>query len=258
MPSNSQTILITGGGRGIGRGVALAFAGQGTKVAVSARSGDQLEQVAEEIEAAGGQALPIVCDVTKQEDVDNLAKTLLEAFGPPDVLVNNAGMAASHKFLGHPDELWFAVIDVNLHGPYRVTKALAPAMVEKGGGRVIMVASAAAKTAWKYTAAYTASKHGLLGLTRTLAIEFNPYHITVNAICPGYVDTPMTDAAVATMVEKAGMSESEARAFLENLSPQKRLMEVDEVAALAVFLASPEARGITGQALFLDGGAVMD
>lgn len=257
MPLETQTILITGGGRGIGRGIALAFAERGANVAISSRSEGELNQVAQEVEAAGGRALPVVCDVTKQGEVDNLANTLLDSFGPPDVMVNNAGIAGSHKFLGHPDELWFAIIDVNLHGPYRVTKALAPAMVEEGGGRIIMIASAAAKIAWKYTAAYTASKHGLLGLARTLAIEFNPYQITVNAICPGYVDTPMTETAIDNMAARSGMSAEEARRFLENLSPQKRLMEVDEVTALALFLASPEARGITGQALMLDGGAVM-
>jgi NAD(P)-dependent dehydrogenase (short-subunit alcohol dehydrogenase family) len=173
------------------------------------------------------------------------------------IVVNNAGVAGSHKFLNHPDDLWERLLDANLTSVYRVSKAFVPGMVAAGWGRIINLASVASKVGQKYMAAYTASKHGVLGLTRALAVELNEHHITVNAICPGYVDTPMTDAAVANIVARTGRTEEETRDLLRNTSPQQRFIEPAEVAAVAVMLASEEAGGITGQAINVDGGAVM-
>jgi NAD(P)-dependent dehydrogenase (short-subunit alcohol dehydrogenase family) len=186
-----------------------------------------------------------------------MAKTAAEGLGGIDILVNNAGNAGSHKFLNHPDDLWHRMLSVNLSSVYYVTKAFLPALIDQRGGRIINIASIASRVGGSYIAAYTAAKHGVLGLTRALATELLPYNITVNAICPGYVNTPMTDASVSNIVARTGMSEAQAREALEKTSPQHRLIEPEEVAAIAVFLAQDISRGITGQAINIDGGGVM-
>jgi 3-hydroxybutyrate dehydrogenase len=253
----SRRALVTGAGRGIGRSVARALAAAGADVALSARSRDELEELAEELRGMGRRSLALPCDVTDSEQVARMAEALGAEWGGVDILVNNAGAAASHKFVGHPDELWHRLLAVNLTSVYYVTKALVPSMIAQRWGRVITVASVAAKVGARYIAAYTAAKHGALGLTRALAAELVGYDITVNAICPGYVDTPMTDGSVANIVQRTGMSAEQARETLAKTSPQNRLIEPDEVAALAVYLAQDSARGITGQAINVDGGSVM-
>jgi NAD(P)-dependent dehydrogenase (short-subunit alcohol dehydrogenase family) len=256
-PLTNRRAVVTGASRGIGRSVALALAAAGADVAVSARSRDELEQVADAIRAVGRRALAVTSDVTSAEEVARMAGAAIEGLGGVDILVNNAGGAASHKFLDHPDELWHQMLALNLTSAYYVTKAFAPHMVAQRTGRIIMVASIAAKTGARYIAAYTAAKHGVLGLTRALAAELVTYGITVNAICPGYVDTPMTEGTIANIVERTGMTAAQAREALEQTSPQRRLIAPEEVAALAVYLAQDISRGITGQALNVDGGAVM-
>ena len=249
--------VVTGAGRGIGRSIALALARAGADVGVTARSADDLETLVAEIQAIGRKSLAVCCDVTSPEQVQHMANTLSAGLGGIDILVNNAGNAGSHKFLNHPDDLWHRMLAVNLTSVYYVTKAFVPALIEQRWGRVITIASIASRLGDRYIAAYTASKHGALGLTRALAVELMPYNITVNAICPGYVDTPMTDASIANMVARTGMSEAQAREFLEKQSPQHRLIDAAEVAALTVFLAQDLAKGITGQGINLDGGGVM-
>jgi NAD(P)-dependent dehydrogenase (short-subunit alcohol dehydrogenase family) len=249
--------LITGGGRGIGRAIALAFAQAGADVAVTARSEAEIAQVAGEVKSIGRKGVAITCDVANPDNITRMAAQAVEALGDVDILVNNAGMGATHKLLGHPDDLWHRVMAVNLNSVYYVTTALLPTLIERKGGRIINVASIASKVGARYTSAYSASKHGVLGLTRSLALEMIPYGITVNAICPGYVDTPMTEGTVANMVEKTGMAEADAKAMLEKLSPQGRLITSQEVAGLALYLASDVAAGITGQAINIDGGTVM-
>ncbi len=256
-PLLDRRALVTGASRGIGRSIALALAAAGADVALNARGQAELDQLAAEVRALGRRAVAIPCDVTSADEVAQMAETALASLGGVDILVNNAGAAASHKFLGHPDELWHRMLAVNLTSAYYVTKALAPQMVARGTGRIIMIASVAAKTGARYIAAYTAAKHGVLGLTRALAAELVASGITVNAICPGYVDTPMTDGTIANMVARTRMSETQAREALEQMSPQRRLIAPEEVADLAVYLAGESARGITGQAINLDGGGVM-
>jgi len=253
-PLLHKRTLITGGSKGIGRAIALAFAQAGAHVALTSRTLADAQPVADEITSAGGTALPFACDVTNLDQISALHATLLEQWGGVDILVNNAGIGGSHKILGHPDDLWHHLLNVNLNGVYYVTKAFVPEMIGQQWGRIINIASVASKVGSKYTVAYTASKHGVLGLTRALAVELTP-HITVNAICPGYVDTPMTDSAIANMITRTGMTAEQARAFLEKTNPQNRLIEPDEVAAVALLLAT--APGITGQAINVDGGAVM-
>ena len=252
----TRTALITGAGKGIGEAISLALAGQGLRVALAARTAADLERVAGLVRAQGGEAYPVVCNVTDAASVAAAVAAVSAACGPIAVLVNNAGAAASHKFLDHDDALWQRMLDVNLTSVYRVTKAVAPMMVAAKWGRIINIASIASKVGGKYLAAYTAAKHGVLGLTRALAAELVADNITVNAICPGYVDTPLTDQAMANITARTGRSPAEARAALERVSPQNRLITPEEVAAVAVLLASDSARGINGQAINVDGGAV--
>jgi NAD(P)-dependent dehydrogenase (short-subunit alcohol dehydrogenase family) len=249
--------VVTGAGRGIGRNIALALAEAGANVAVTSRTHLEIEQLVAEIQAMGRQSLAVTCDVTDPEQVTHMATTLIEGLGSVDILVNNAGNAGSHKFLNHPDELWHRMLSINLTSVYYVTRAFVPALIDQRYGRIINIASIASRVGGSYIAAYTAAKHGVLGLTRALAVELLPYNITVNAICPGYVNTPMTDASVSNIVARTGMPESKAREALESTSPQKRLIEPEEVASIAVFLAQDINRGITGQAINIDGGSVM-
>jgi NAD(P)-dependent dehydrogenase (short-subunit alcohol dehydrogenase family) len=249
--------VVTGAGRGIGRSIALALAEAGADVAVTSRSVAELEQLASEIESLGHHSIFAPCDVTDPQQVQQMASTLLAGLGGVDILVNNAGNAGSHKFLDHPDELWHRMLSINLTSVYYVSKAFVPQLMEQRSGRIITIASIASRVGDRYIAAYTAAKHGVLGLTRALAVEMLPYNVTVNAICPGYVDTPMTDTSVQNIVARTGMTNEEARAYLVKTSPQKRLIEPEEIAALAVFLAQDMSKGITGQAVNLDGGGLM-
>ena len=257
LPLANKRAVVTGAGKGIGRSIALALAEAGADVAVTARTAGDLETLVAEIRAMGRKSLATTCDVTDVEQVQTMAATLSDGLGGVDILVNNAGNAGSHKFLNHPDDLWHRMLAVNLTSVFYVTRAFLPGLVEQRSGRVITVASIASRVGERYVAAYVASKHGVLGLTRALAAEMLPYNVTVNAICPGYVDTPMTDNSVHTIATRTGMSEEQARETLEKMSPQKRLIQPEEVAAIAVFLAQDSSKSITGQAINIDGGGVM-
>jgi NAD(P)-dependent dehydrogenase (short-subunit alcohol dehydrogenase family) len=248
--------LVTGGGRGIGRAIALAFAREGAHVAVTARTGAELAAVAAEIRALGRKALAVPCDVAERAQVDDAVRQTVDGLGPVQILVNNAGMAVSAKLLDTDDALWERHLRVNLTGAFLVTRAVLPGMLAAGWGRIINVASIAGRQGYPYVAAYTASKHGLLGLTRALAQEVVTAGVTVNAICPGYAATELTWASARNIQKRTGRAYDEAVQALAAFSPQKRLIEPEEVAALAVLLASDEARGVTAQAWNVDGGAV--
>ena len=244
-----KTALITGGGRGIGRAIALAFAREGIRIAVAARTAEQVEQVAHEI---GNGAIAVVCDVADPESVAQM----FERVGDVDILVNNAGVAESATVVNTTDELWHKHLSINLSGTFYCTRAALPAMLKKGWGRIINIASIAAKTGAPYIAAYSASKHGVLGLTRSIALEVANAGITVNAICPGYVDTEMVSRGVERITSRTGRTAEEALDTLKKMSPQNRLVTPEEVAALALLLASDAGRGITGQGINIDGGTV--
>ena len=244
-----KTALITGGGRGIGRAIALTFAQHGARVAVAARTREQVDGVAREI---GGNALALVCDVSSSENVAEMFADL-----KPDILVNNAGIAESATLPNTTDELWHRHLAINLTGTFYCTRAALPAMLQRKWGRIINIASIAAKAGAPYISAYAASKHGVLGLTRSVALEVAASGVTVNAICPGYVDTEMVTRGVQQITAKTGRSAEEALDALKKMSPQNRLVTAEEVAALTLLLASEEGRGINGQGINIDGGSVL-
>ena len=244
---------MTGAGRGIGRAVALRLAGPGVHLALASRTRSEVDGVAEEARRLGATAVALVADVARSDQV----RALFRDAGPIDILVNGAGVAPSAPLVKTSDEVWRSAIETNLSGSFFCLREALPWMMERGWGRVVNLASIAGKTGYPYIAAYAASKHGVLGLTKVAALEAAERGVTVNAVCPGFVDSPMTDASVARIVEKTGLAAGDVRKRLEDMSPQKRLMTADEVAALVVFLCSDEARGITGQALNLDGGTLV-
>lgn len=259
MRLKDRIALITGGGRGIGRAVAWSFAREGASLALCSRTSAEVERVRDEIRAElGADVMYGVCDVSDPQGVAKFFLTAYNGLGRhPDILVNNAGIAESAPLVKTTDELWDKHIAINLSGTFYCTRAALPQMIERGWGRIINIASIAGKTGAPYVSAYTASKHGVLGLTRSVALEVAKRGITVNAICPGYVETEMAERAIETIKSKTGRSEMEARSALEQMSPQNRLVTPEEVAALALLLASEEGRGITGQAINVDGGSVL-
>jgi len=250
--------LITGGGRGIGRAIAFAFAREGARIAVLARTAEQIERVATEIASeCGVETMHAECDVSIKESVEHAFLTARERFGRLDILVNNAGIAESAPLVRTSDEMWERHINTNLNGTFFCSRAALPFMIEHGWGRIINIASIAGKTGAPYISAYTASKHGVIGLTRSVALEVATRGITVNAICPGYVETDMATQAIENIKAKTAKTAEEALDILERMSPQNRLITPEEVAALAVLLASEEGRGINGQAINVDGGSVL-
>lgn len=257
MTLTSRHALVTGGGRGIGRAVALDLARAGAAVTVTARTRAEIEAVAAEIRSAGGRAAAVTLDVSRADDVTRAFAEARAALGPIDVLVNGAGVAPSAPLVKTDEATWRSAIETNLCGVfYCMRDALGP-MSERGWGRVVNVASIASKTGSPYIAAYAASKHGVLGLTRVAALEHAMRGVTVNAVCPGYVDTPMTDTSIDRVVAKTGLPAAAVRRKLEEMSPQGRLYTAEEVSALVLFLCGESARGINGQALSVDGGTVL-
>ena len=251
-----KAAVVTGGGRGIGAAVALALAEAGASVVVSARSRDEIEAVAGELRDRGHVAWAVPCDVTDPAQVFTLAETAGEHLGRIDILVNNAGIVTSAPLRSLTLETWNRILAVNATGVFLCTKAFLPGMVERGWGRVVNVASIAGKTGGPYISAYAASKHAVIGFTRSLAAEVATTGVTVNAVCPGYVDTPMTDGSVARIVEKTGADPETVRETMRRTSPQNRLMQPEEVALAVVNLCDPAARGINAQAVVVDGGGV--
>lgn len=259
MKLQNRIALITGGGRGIGRAIALAYAAEGADVVVAARTAGQVESVAQEItNQFPVKVLALACDVSDVSSVEKMFQQAQKSFGrSPDILVNNAGIAESAPITKTDDALWQKHLAINLSGSFYCTRAALPSMMDRGWGRIINIASIAGKTGAPYIAAYSASKHGMLGLTRSTALEVAAKGITANAICPGYVDTEMTTRGVENITKKTGRSADEAMAAIRKMSPQNRLVTSEEVAALALLLASEEGFAINGQAINVDGGSVL-
>jgi NAD(P)-dependent dehydrogenase (short-subunit alcohol dehydrogenase family) len=250
-------VFITGAGRGVGWSLARHFGRAGYAVAVTGRSVAAITAAADELRGASVDAAPFVCDVTDRGSVATAVQSAHDRFGPIDVLVNNAGIADTAPFVSMADGVWERILAVNLTGTYACMRAVLPGMVERRSGRILNIASTAGKTGFQYTSAYCAAKHAVVGLTRAVALEVAAKGVTVNAICPGWLDTDMTQQSISRIVRATGRTPEDARGALERMNPQRRIIDPDEVAAFAVFLASPEARGINGQALNIDGGEVL-
>ncbi|MBI4280177.1 MAG: SDR family oxidoreductase [Armatimonadetes bacterium] len=252
-----KVAVVTGGGRGTGRACALALAQAGADVAILARTRAELEETAAGVRALSRRALTVPCDVAESAQVTRAVTRVREELGPTLILVAAAGIARSAKFTDISDEEWDDHLRINASGAFYAARAAVPDMVTAGWGRVVMIASISARVPALYTAAYTASKHALLGLTRALALEYARKGITANAICPGWLDTAMTAQSIANIAAKTKRTPDEARRVLEEMSPQRRLFTPEEVADLTVYLCSEAARAINGQGIVLDGGSVM-
>lgn len=246
---------VTGASRGIGEAIARRFAEEGAKVALAARDEAACQRIAEEITKQGGEALPIGCDVTLPVSVSSAIASAVSKWGRIDILVNNAGLGGATPLDENDDARWNAIVGTNLTAAFRVTREAAPFLA--AGGRIINISSVVGRFGVAGFAAYSASKHGLIGLTRTLALELASRQITVNAICPGWVETEMGREGFRRIAGRARVSEEQARERAAKMAPLGRVIEPWEVAGLAAYLASDEARSITGQAIVIDGGQVM-
>lgn len=247
MRFDGKVAVVTGAGRGIGKAIALALASEGAKVAVNAMHEETARPVAEEIEAAGGEAMWKVANISVEEEVDQFAAAVYERFGKVDILVNNAGITRDNLFLRLKTEMWDDVMAINLRGTFLVSRIFSRRMMrQKSGGRIINMASVAGEAGNPGQANYSASKAGIIALTKSMAKEMAHYGITVNAVSPGLINTD-----IITGMEQASVD------FVVKATPLGRLGEPAEVAAAVLFLASDVAGYITGQTLRVDGGLYM-
>jgi 3-hydroxybutyrate dehydrogenase len=249
-----RTAVITGGGRGVGAAVAERLAGHGVAVLLAARTASEVERVAASLRAKGSTAHATTCDVADPASIERLSATARETLAHVDILVNNAGVALGAPIHKTSLEDWTRVLTVNATGAFLCLKTFLPGMAERRWGRVVNVASIAALTGSRYMAAYAASKHALLGLTRAAAAEVADRGVTVNAVCPGYLKTEMTSETIARIVQTTGRTEEQALEAILQTTPQRRLIEADEVAEAVLYLCGENARGVTGSALVIDGG----
>lgn len=255
MTIKNKTALVTGASRGIGKAIALALAKQGVNLILTARSTDSLNSTLAEAEKLGVKGKVFSCDFSKKSEVENLVSEV-KIYSQVDILINNAGIAESYPLLKTSFEEWQRHFAVNVDSTFLLTQAFVSEMAERKWGRIVNVASTAGKIGYAYTAAYTASKHALLGLTKVSALEFAKKNVTVNAVCPSFVNTEIVSKSIKKINETTGMEENKARETLSKLSPQNRLLEAQEIADLTVFLCSEQAKGITGQGINIDGGTL--
>jgi NAD(P)-dependent dehydrogenase (short-subunit alcohol dehydrogenase family) len=245
--------IVTGGARGIGAAIAMHLARRGARVTIMGRDRPALERHAK---AIGALATPIVCDVTNGDSVDEGFMQARTHSGDAHILVNNAGQAKSEKFMNTARELWDRMLAVNLTSVYLCTQQVLPDMLEAKSGRIVNIASTAGVTGASRMTAYAAAKHGVVGLTRSLALETVKFGITVNAVCPGYTDTDMTEQGIRELMAAKRISRDEARAMILRVIPRGTLTTPDEVASTVTWLCTPAASAVTGQAIVVAGGEI--
>lgn len=245
--------LVTGGSRGIGEAVAAALLRQGARVTLLARNEAMLQEAAEHLGKLGEVAYA-VADVAQPGQVNEAFATARALRGAVDILINNAGYAESAPFSKTGIKLWQRMLDVNLNGTFYCSQAALPAMRESGWGRIVNIASTAGLQGYPYVAAYCAAKHGVIGLTRALAQELSDSGVTVNAVCPGYTDTPMLRQAIQTLAARTGQHEDVVRAALAAQNAQGRLLLPEEVAQKVMQFCLPDAAGFNGEVASLDDG----
>lgn len=248
--------FVTGGGRGIGAAVARGLLMHGARVTVSGRNADALAAAVAALRQFG-QIDHVVADIAAPGSVLHAFSEARARFGPVDILVNNAGQAQSAPFLKTDEALWQNMLAVNLTGAFHCTHAALPDMLASGWGRIVNVVSTAGLTGYRYVSAYCAAKHGVIGLTRSLALEFATKGITVNAVCPGYTETDIVRESLANIVARTGRSEAAALAELTAGNPQKRLVQPEEVAGAVAWLCLPGSDAVNGQAIAVAGGEIM-
>ena len=254
MTLRGRTAVVTGGGRGIGASVAERLARAGAIVIVASRTPADVQAVAERLTSEGLVADWAVCDVADPASIERLAATASSKHGRVDILINNAGVASAASIQKTTLDEWTRTMTINATGAFLCLKAFLPGMIDAGWGRVVNVASTAGLSADRYISAYAASKHAMVGLTRAAAAEVAGCGVTVNAVCPGYVDTDMTRETVARIMAATGRTEQQALDAILSISPQHRLIEPDEVAETVLFLCGEGARGVNGAAIVIDGG----
>jgi NAD(P)-dependent dehydrogenase (short-subunit alcohol dehydrogenase family) len=253
-PPARRTAVVTGGGRGIGAAIARALAASGARVVVAARSVDEIEAVAGELRAAGAEAWGLPCDVSDEPSVRELGRAVREQAGPADILVNNAGLSSSAPIAKLTLAEWNRVLGVVATGTFLCTREFLPPMVERGWGRVVNVASVAGLDGAKYIAHYSAAKHAVIGFTRSVALEVAGTGVTVNAVCPAYVDTPMTERTLANVQARTGLGRADAlRAVLASVG-QHRLVQPEEVATAVVAFCRDASGEHNGQVIAIDEG----
>ncbi|MFS2007324.1 SDR family NAD(P)-dependent oxidoreductase [Duganella sp. CT11-25] len=257
-PLAGKHALVTGGARGIGAACAQALLLRGARVTLAGRDAQALAAAVAAMRALCGDKVAMtVIDVTDEVSVQAGFAEAAQRFGRIDILINNAGQAAPAPFAKTDAALWRRMLDVNLTGTFHCTQAALPGMLEAQWGRIVNVASTAGLIGYRYVSAYVAAKHGVIGLTRALALEVATKGVTVNAVCPGYTETDIVRDAVANIVARTGRSEDQARAELAAGNPQKRLVQSDEVAGTVAWLCLPESAAMNGQSIAVAGGEVM-
>ena len=250
-----RVALVTGGGKGIGQGVAKALCAQNANVAICGRHAALLEETTEELRRSGARVLAIPGDVTKRSDMEHVVKVIVSEWGKIDILVNNAGVSGRTPITDPDDSRWMNILQVNLTGTYLCSKLVVPFMSVSGYGRIVNMSSVLGRFGVPGYTGYCTAKHGLLGFTKSLALEVADKGITVNAICPTWVDTAMARQGIEETAAVIGVTPEEFRAQAIAAVPIKRMAEIDEVAALVVFLCSSLAAPITGQTINVCGGA---